>query len=279
MVGQAFIELVEELKGILSIGSICESLGVSRATYYRWRKRGNKLTEKDKRNQMIGEACKAHKYRYGYRKIAALFPGIAVKTVQKVMQKYNWSCRVKVKKRKRTGQPASHADNTLDRDFNATAPLQKLVTDITYLPFGQSMLYLSSIMDLYNGEIIAYTIGDTQDTSFVLDTLAQLRELPEKVLLHSDQGSVYTSYEYQKEVKEKGITMSMSRKGTPADNSPIETFHSSLKSETFYLDGIHSTTNACVIRIVEEYIHYYNNIRIQTKLNNQSPVKYRQLVA
>ena len=279
MVGQAFIELVEELKGNLSIGSICESLGVSRATYYRWRKRGNKLTEKDKRNQMIGEACKAHKYRYGYRKIAALFPGIAEKTVQKVMQKYNWSCRVKVKKRKRTGQPASHADNTLDRDFNATAPLQKLVTDITYLPFGQSMLYLSSIMDLYNGEIIAYTIGDTQDTSFVLDTLAQLRELPEKVLLHSDQGSVYTSYEYQKEVKEKGITMSMSRKGTPADNSPIETFHSSLKSETFYLDGIHSTTNACVIRIVEEYIHYYNNIRIQTKLNNQSPVKYRQLVA
>lgn len=87
------------------------------------------------------------------------------------------------------------------------------------------------------------------------------------------QGSVYTSYDYQKEVKEKGITMSMSCKGTPADNSPIEAFHSSLKSETFYLDGIHSTTNVCVIRIVEEYINYYNNIRIQTKLNNQSPVK------
>ncbi len=162
------------------------------------------------------------------------------------MQKYNWSCRVKVKKRTRTGQPANIADNTLDRDFNATAPLQKLVTDITYVPFGQSMLYLSSIMNLYNGEIIAYTVGGT----------------------HSDQGSVYTSYDYQAAVKEKGITMSMSRKGTPADNSPIE---------TFYLDGIHSTSNACVIRICEEYIHYYNNIRIQTKLNNQSPVKYRQL--
>lgn len=184
------------------------------------------------------------------------------------MQKYNWSCRVKVKKRKRTGQPANIADNTLDRDFNATAPLQKLVTDITYVPFGQSMLYLSSIMDLYNGEIIAYTVGGTQDTSFILDTLAQLKQLPEDIILHSDQGSVYTSYDYQAAVKEKGITMSMSRKGTPADNSPIE---------TFYLDGIHSTSNACVIRICEEYIHYYNNIRIQTKLNNQSPVKYRQL--
>ncbi|MGE6600193.1 hypothetical protein ACQKEY_00465 [Lysinibacillus fusiformis] len=77
------------------------------------------------------------------------------------MQKYNWSCLVKVKKRKRTGQPANIANNTLDRDFNTTAPLQKLVTDITYLPFCQSMLYLSSIMDLYKDEIIAYTVDDT----------------------------------------------------------------------------------------------------------------------
>jgi len=237
------------------------------------------VSKKEERDQAIGEACAAHKYRYGYRKIASLFPGIAEKTIQKVMQKYNWSCRVKVKKRKRTGQPANVAANTLDRDFNATAPLKKLVTDITYLPFGQSMLYLSSIMDLYNGEIIAYTIGCTQDKEFILDTLHQLEQLPKGAILHSDQGAVYTSYDYQQAVKKKGITMSMSHKGTPADNSPIEAFHSTLKSETFYLDGIHSTTNACVIRIVEEYIQYYNNIRIQAKLNNQSPVEYRQLAA
>ena len=68
-----------------------------------------------------------------------------------------------------------------------------------------------------------------QDTEFVLDTLNQLPALPEGCILHSDQGSVYTSYAYQKAVKEKGITMSMSRKGTPADNAPIETFHSSAK--------------------------------------------------
>ena len=138
------------------------------------------------------------------------------------------------------------------------------------------MMYLSSIKDLYNGEIVAYTIGSTQDTAFVLDTLNQLAELPEGCILHSDQGSVYTSSAYQEAVKKKGITMSMSRKGTPADNSPIETFHSSLKSETFYLNEIYRTTNACVTQIIEEYIHYYNHIRIQTKLNSQSPVQYRQ---
>jgi len=277
VVGQVLVEAVEELKGQMPIQTICEFLGVSRATYYRWKKELGKISKKELRDQAIGKVCAAHQFRYGYRKIATFFSGISEKTIQRVMQKYNWSCRVKVKKRKRTGQPAQIADNKLARDFHADQPLQKLVTDITYLPFGQSVLYLSSIMDLFNGEIIAYTIGPVQDTNFVLDTLHQLHHLPERVTLHSDQGSVYTSYDYQKAVKEKGITMSMSRKGTPADNSPIETFHSSLKSETFYLDGIHSTTNACVKQIVEDYITYYNNIRIQTKLNNQSPVKYRQL--
>ena len=236
--------------------------------------------KKEVRDRKIGELCKLHKYRYGYRKITSIYgEAISEETVRKVMQKHDWQCRVKVKKRKRTGQPAYVAPNLLNRDFSAEAPFQKLVTDITYLPFGQSMMYLSSILDVYNGEIVAQTIGFNQDTKFVLDTLNQLPELPKGCILHSDQGSVYTSYAYQKVVKEKGIIMSMSRKGTPADNSPIETFHSSLKSETFYLDGICRTTNAHVFQIVENYIDYYNNTRIQTKLNSQSPVEYRQLAA
>ncbi|MBC1634519.1 DDE-type integrase/transposase/recombinase, partial [Listeria welshimeri] len=93
--------------------------------------------------------------------------------------------------------PYHSYDNILQKNFISNEPFKKLVTDITYLPFGQKNLYLSSIMDLYNGEIIAYTIKDKQDVSLVLDTLEQL---PKKCdgLLHSDQGSVYTSYQYQK---------------------------------------------------------------------------------
>ncbi len=277
MVPRVVVELVEELKGLMPIVEVCRHLGIARASYYRWKANGGKQTKKEIRDRQIGELCKQHKFRYGYRKIAVYLPNIGEKNVQRVMQKHEWQCWVKVKKRKRTGQPAYVSPNVLARVFTATKPLKKLVTDITYLPFGQSMMYLSSILDVFNGEIVAQTIGFTQDTAFVLDTLNQLPELPEGCILHSDQGSVYTSYAYQKEVKEKGIIMSMSRKGTPADNSPIETFHSSLKSETFYLDGIYRTTNAHVIQIVKEYITYYNNIRIQTKLNNQSPVQYRQL--
>lgn len=106
-------------------------------------------------------------------------------------------------------------------------------------------------------------------------------QLPERanMLLHSDQGSVYTSQAYQAAVKEKGITMSMSRKGTPADNAPIESFHSTLKSETFYLEDLRCTTTPIVERTVRDYITYYNSIRIQAKLNNQSPVDYRRLAA
>ncbi|QKS02850.1 IS3 family transposase [Bacillus halotolerans] len=277
---QTSVELVEVLHGTMTVQNICVHLGISRASYYRWKKNLMKDHPKCHLEKQIGTLCREHKYRYGYRKITAILKKemrINHKTVQRIMQKNQWQCRVKVKKRKKNGQPYAVVDNILDRNFQSDHPLEKLVTDITYLPYGQKQLYLSSILDVYNGEVIAFTIGDKQDTDFVLNTLDQLPTLPQNCVLHSDQGSVYTSYEYQKAVKTKGITMSMSRKGTPADNASIESFHSSLKSETFYLNSINRTTTAIVERTIKEYIYYYNNIRIQTKLNSQSPISYRQL--
>ncbi|REK77750.1 hypothetical protein DX130_12395 [Paenibacillus paeoniae] len=109
-------------------------------------------------------------------------------------------------------------------------------------------------------------------------TLHQLHALS-GTMLHSDQGSVYTSQAYQEAVKGKGITMSMSHKGMPADNAPIDSFHSTLKSETFYLEGLTPTRTAIVGQTIPDYFAYYNSIRFQTKLNNQSPVEYRRLVA
>lgn len=281
MVGEVAVQLVASLRGVMSVKDICLHFGIARSTYYRWKQASTDARSRQAIERRIGELCRANKFRYGYRKITALLRQemcVNHKVVQRIMQKYRWQCRVKVKKRKRTGQPYAIAANLLNRDFGTTAPLQKLVTDITYLPFGQKQLYLSSIQDLYNGEIIAYSIGDCQDTDFVLHTLSQLQHVPEGCTLHSDQGAVYTSYDYQQAVKAKGITMSMSRKGTPADNAPIESFHSVLKSETFYLDNLNSTTTAIVEQTVKDYINYYNNTRIQRKLNNQSPVQYRQLV-
>lgn len=266
------------MQDVVTVQQTCTWIGLSRSTYYRWKKRSLSV----KPNELvtrIQELCQKHRFRYGYRKITSELrhqETVNHKRVQRIMQQHGWQCRVKVKKRKQTGQPAYVAEHLLQRQFRADCPLKKLVTDITYLPFGNRMMYLSSILDLYNGEVVAYSMGDKQDVHFVLDTLEQLPEL-RGAMLHSDQGSVYTSYAYQKAVKEKGITMSMSRKGTPADNALIESFHSTLKSETFYLENLTCTTTAIVVQTVQEYIHYYNSIRIQAKLNNQSPIEFRQL--
>ncbi|MHC5408956.1 transposase, partial [Listeria seeligeri] len=95
----------------------------------------------------------------------------------------------------------------------------------------------------------------------------------------SDQGSVYTSYEYYQCCQKKNVIRSMSRKGTPADNAPIECFHSSLKCETFYLNKAYKYAKSIVIQIVKDYIKYYNEKRIQQKLGYQSPVNFRKQVA
>ncbi|MCG1596741.1 IS3 family transposase [Staphylococcus epidermidis] len=243
-------------------------------TWWRWYRNG----ESYRFLQHVGK-----QYTYGYRKITALInqcytSPINHKRVQRIMQKHHLNCRVRPKKTTRIGKPYYKTDNLLQRQSKASCPMEVLTTDITYLPFGHSMLYLSSIMDIYNGEIVAYKIDDKQDQSLVNDTLNQI-DIPESCILHSDQGSVYTSYAYYQLCEEKGIIRSMSRKGTPADNAPIESFHSSLKSETFYINNELNRSNHIVIDIVEKYIKNYNNNRIQQKLGYLSSVKYRELIA
>mgnify|MGYP003786676095 CR=1 FL=1 len=139
------------------------------------------------------ELCKKTKFRYGYRKIHQLVSknfSVSKNTVQRYMQKHNLQCRDKAKKYRKTGELIVTTENIINRDFTATRPFKKLVTDITYLPFGSKMQYLSSIIDVYNGEVIAYTISDKQNLDLVFDTLNQLPELTNDCILHSDQGSV-----------------------------------------------------------------------------------------
>ena len=205
---QIVIQLVKFYKGSLTQKKVLEVLGVSRTTYNRWRKKIPSGRENDKLEKEIKTLCEENKFRYGYRKITHLVNKTMKankNTVQKIMQKYDLNCKVRPKRRRSTGQPLNIVENILNVDFNATRPLEKLSTDITYLPFGKSMLYLSSIMDLYNREIIAYTISDKQDLDCVLDTLDQLPHISDHCILHSDQGSVYTAHSYQMKVKEKGI--------------------------------------------------------------------------
>lgn len=280
MVPEVVVELVNDLKSKYTVKVILEALDIPKSNYYRWKNKDFSISEDERE---IIELCKKHRFTYGYRKITALLnrknnKTINHKKVQRIMQKHNLNCKVRVKKSKRPGNPYYKTHNLLNRNFKAEKPLEVLLTDITYLPFGNTMLYLSSIMDAYNGEIVAYKIGKNQNQELVNETLKQL-QLEPGAILHSDQGSVYTSYEYYALCTEKGITRSMSRKGTPADNAPIECFHASLKCETFYLNSELRSSNTIVIDIVENYIENYNKVRIQQKLGYLSPIEYKELAA
>ncbi|HFI0064487.1 TPA: IS3 family transposase [Streptococcus suis] len=279
----SLIKLVEEYKESYPVSIILDCFGVKRSTFYRWKAEGEKPIPKDKVVEKIEQLCTENHFIYGYRTITRLLKKsfdlvVNRKKVYRIMKEKSWLCRTRQKKTPKLGKPYYVTENKLNRDFQADKPMEKLVTDITYLSFGKCQLYLSSIMDLYNREIVAYTISDCQDTDFVLDTINQL-ELPKGALLHSDQGSVYTSKAYFQTCTEKGITRSMSRKGTPADNACIEWFHSVLKSETFYLHNWRNLTRDSITDIVKNYITFYNETRIQQRLNDLSPVQYRKFVA
>ena len=278
-----FLELVDLFKAKYSITMICECMGVPRSTYYRWCHKEIGMTELEKEILAI---CEQLKFRIGHRTVRGLLKNNGTKlnrkTVQRIMQKYNLQCRVKPKRAKKmAGESNLIVPNLLEQNFKSDAPNQKWVTDITYLPFGESMLYLSTILDLYNNEIIAYKVSDTQNAQLVLDTLemACQKRNTAGTILHSDQGAQYTSRAFQLTTKENGIITSMSRKGNCFDNAVIESFHSSLKSEEFYTLERVRLTNAIVQQKTEDYMYYYNYIRPFQKLNCHSPIEYRTMAA
>lgn len=276
MTQENIIHFIEQHKSQLPISKLTQLFGLSRSTFYRNRKlKPSSLTPVEER---IHQLVKENHYLFGYRKIHALLSReltIGINKVARIMKRRGWNCIAKIKKYRHTGPQHKAFDNLIQKDWRTKQPLQKLTTDITYLPFGSSMLYLSTIMDMFNNEIVAYEISDHPDTKLVMDTFNQLGELPEQTILHSDQGATYTAKKFCERVKQKNVIQSMSRKGTPSDNAPIESFHASLKSETFYISKEPIGSNTRVIDIVEKYIYFWNHNRILSKLGYLSPVEYR----
>ena len=140
---------------------------------------------------MVHQLCVKTHFLYGYRKIFALLKkqkseGFSVSKIQRIMSKHGLGCSVKVKNFHKPGNPYKTFENIINRNWITTAPCQKLTTDITNLPFGKSMLYLSTIMDTFNSKIIAFEISDHSDTKLATDTLEKLSDLPNGTILHSE---------------------------------------------------------------------------------------------
>ena len=160
--------------------------------------------------------------------------------------------------------------NLLKRNFNAVKPNKKWTTDITYLIYKDKRLYLSTILDLYDRKVVAYKISKFNDLNIVLNTLNEAiakRKDVSGLILHSDQGFQNTSNEYKAICHSNNIQISMSRKGTPIDDSPMESFHGILKKETLYNNEISSIQEYQAL--VEDWIKFYNTSRIKSKTTRE----------
>ena len=254
---------------------MCAVLEISKRTYYKYRN----AEDKDYYDYLIiKEIFDDSKGTYGYRRITE---GLKIKygvifnhkKVQRIMKKYNlmpkYIKRIKPKYYKRI--EANVMPNLVQRKFNTDNPNKIWVTDITYLIYNGKRLYLSTILDLYDRKVVSYKISKFNDNKIVIDTLNQAltkRKDVRNLIIHSDQGFQYTSYEYKAICKSNGIQISMSRKGTPIDDSPMESFHSILKKETLYNNNITSLQE--YQKLVEEWILFYNTTRLKSKNKKQN---------
>ena len=223
-----------------------------------------------------------NKGRYGYRRVTAELRNrnspLNHKTVQRLMKKLGLTCRVRMKKyRSYKGEVGKIAPNLLRRDFHADKPNQKWVTDVTEFSLFGEKLYLSPILDLCSSDLVSYTISDRPVLSMVTSMLDKaFKKIPNgtNLILHSDQGWQYQHRQYQRMLREKGIRQSMSRKGNCLDNAVMENFFGLLKSELLYLQEFRSMEHFKQELI--EYLDYYNNRRIKTKLKGLPPAIHRQ---
>ena len=278
------------MKEDYTIKRLCKDLKVSTSGYYRWIKLGRPIRYSfdEKLADMIEEIFyETYKgYRFIRDEIVRRYGVIYNdKTVYKYMKILNLSSPVRKKKYNccTKADPNEKArivcNNFLARNFSASRPLEKLVTDVSYIYSQQGRMYLSVIKDLYDNSILAYTISPFNDLKLVMDNIYMVIDdkwdPTKECLIHSDQGFQYTNIEYIRYLDEHGITISHSRKANCYDNACCENFFGHLKSERLELFDI-PKTNEELIRMVDEYIHFYNYGRPQRKLKGMTPVEYRK---
>lgn len=276
-----------ELKeGGFRLKDVLKQVDIPEATYHYHINQMNNADPDQAWKTLISALFEKHKGRYGYRRIYAELKAqgcvINHKKVQRIMKELDLRCVKFVRKSRYNsykGKVGKVAKNRLNRRFNTPYVLQKLVTDVTeFKCTGDEKLYLSPIMDLYNGEIIGFSMSKRPTLDFVMDALKKALPIIKehanyRTTLHSDQGWHYQHNFWVKSLKQNKIFQSMSRKATCADNVAMENFFGLLKQEMYY--GEELISYEALKAKIERYIDYYNNDRIKQKLAGMSPVQYR----
>jgi len=263
------------------IKRMCHALEVSMSGFHRWRHhpRCRRRVEDERLKQEITVIADEGRGVYGSPRIHRGLRGrgrkISRKRVARLMQEIGLRAAAPPRRVRTTDSDHDDpiADNVLDRDFTATAPDQKWVTDITYIPTDEGWLYLSAIIDLFSHRVVGWAMDQTMTKALVIAALDQAianRSPTADLIHHSDRGSQYASQDYRERLAAAGITMSMSRRGNCHDNACAESFWARLKSELVYRRRF--STRAEAKQAIFEYIEvFYNRTRMHSSIGYMSP--------
>lgn len=274
---------VAKHRHIWPVSWMCDVLGVSRTGFHAWLKRpiSARASYDAKLVMEIDKSFKASDRTYGARRIwrDVLEDGLScgLHRIERLMRQNAMRARPKRRgKPKDDGERSVIADNILDRDFQADRANQKWLADFTYIWTAEGWLYVSVVLDLFSRRVVGWSMKADRDTSLVMDALMMAvwrRGKADALLHHSDQGSQYTSEQFQRLLHDNGITCSMSRAGNVWDNSAMESFFSSLKTERT-ARKVYRTRNAARADVFDYIERFYNPRRRHSKLGYLSPIAF-----
>lgn len=290
MIHEAYAEIQKQTDKH-SVSELCSIYGVSRSGYYKWLSRAGQLNRYEKTNQILDSYVSdihAHHPMMGYRQIRDKLLlefgwDVSDPTVWKSMKRLGIHGYIRRRKvPAATGLEHIRYANVLNREFKADQPLQKIVTDVTYIKYDRKWYYLAAYLDLFNNEIVEWELSDTFDNFLVMRPAERLLKkkmsTEHQVLLHSDQGVQYSSAGYCNLLKEYNVVQSMSRAGNPRDNAVMESFWGRFKDTL--RKHFRYWESDDLRDVIEQAIYYFNNERPVRKLNGKPPVLFRtELVA
>ena len=287
---------IQDSKNRLSVKELCDIAGVSRSGYYAWLKAVTTRQQREEQDRKDFDLILSAYTKYGadkgargiYMTLLHHAPPIIMnlKKIRRLTHKYRLFCPIRKANPYRQLMNALKSDrianNLLQREFEKYGPRKILLTDITYLRYNSKFAYLSTILDAFTKQILAYVVSDSLKEDFVLETVNQLIDkhgisLHAGTIVHSDQGAHYTCVKFIQILSDKGLRQSMSRRGNCWDNAPQESFFGHMKDH-IRLQLKQATEFSQVQKIVDDYMDYYNNDRYQWHLAKLSPNEFYEFI-
>lgn len=272
---------IDELRPTHKLCSLLKSKNMARSTFYYHRNRAG-IDKYADAKRLIQNVFDSHEGRYGSRRITLELRNLGMhlnhKTIEKLMRELGLRAVTHKARHYNSykGTVGRIAPNIINRNFKASMPMEKLATDVTQVNINDKRLYISPVLDMFNGEIVCYSVSSSPDMKMIGEMLTKLFAVKGRAphcILHSDQGWQYQHKAYSGALRSHNVTQSMSRKGNCLDNAMMENFFALMKNEMLYCNRY--TSIADFEQNLHKYIHYYNNERLKLRLQGLAPVQYR----